>query len=122
MNDRSRKDRVADEDGEATATPHPLLDTSHLEHQIQGDEELRDELLRLYASRLEVLGAKLREAAGSERREAAHTLKGASLAVGALALAQLCHRLEAGEAADARELARLIEATRLRVGELLRAA
>lgn len=98
----------------------PILDTSHLERQVQGDEELRDELLRLYVERLDALAPKLGEALDSGLREAAHALKGASLAIGAAALAQICGRLEAGASVDGTILAQVVEATRGRVGELLR--
>jgi HPt (histidine-containing phosphotransfer) domain-containing protein len=108
------------------ARPMPaILDIQYLERQVQGDAELRDELLRLYIAQLETLEPKIRAAPGRERREAAHALKGASLAIGALALAQSCGRLDADqvqEAGDGGELARVFSATRLRIGELLQPA
>jgi HPt (histidine-containing phosphotransfer) domain-containing protein len=120
VNEHPWNERVEEGAGDALATPLSTFDTSHLERQVDGDVELRDELLRLYASRLEALGPKLYGTPCPRRREAAHTLKGASLAIGAFALAQLCDHLEAGQEADLRELARVIEGTELRVSELLR--
>lgn len=105
----------------AVTSPLSVLDALHLERQVCGDRQLREELLRLYAGRLVALAPAVRAAPGPERREAAHTLKGASLAIGAFALASLCDRLENHEGEDARqETALMIEATRRRVAELLR--
>jgi HPt (histidine-containing phosphotransfer) domain-containing protein len=113
-----------------------LLDISHLEAQVCGDRELAQELLRLYARSLSELAPAIRGEAGRVRREATHKLKGASLAVGAFRLALLCEELEtqasaipaveASDRGDSRhgratsEIARALEATRRRVGELLR--
>jgi HPt (histidine-containing phosphotransfer) domain-containing protein len=124
VSDPSNKDRINCECGAGggpsdSVAGYPILDISHLERQVQDDGELRDELLRLYAGRLEMLGPKLHQADGQELREAAHALKGASLAIGAFALAEFCGRLDIGEETDGQELARVIEATRLRVGELI---
>jgi HPt (histidine-containing phosphotransfer) domain-containing protein len=109
--------------GKATTTfPPAVLDTQHLERQVFGDRKLRQELLQLYAGRLQALAPAICAAPGPDRREAAHSLKGASLAVGAFALAQLCDSLETHELEDRRhEAALMIETTRLRVEELLRA-
>ena len=125
---------------DAGAAAHPVLDIVYLERQVLGDAELRDELLRLYAGQLVALGPLICAEPGPARSTAAHTLKGASLAIGALALAHLCQNLEHqdrehqdrehlqpaqapgrdGGEAGRREAALLIEATRRRVVELLR--
>ena len=120
---------------DAGAAAHPVLDIVYLERQVLGDAELRDELLRLYAGQLVALGPLICAEPGPARSTAAHTLKGASLAIGALALAHLCEDLEyqdrehlqleqapGGDGGEAgrREAALLIEATRRRVAELLR--
>ena len=113
-----------------------VLDTSHLDAQVGDDTKLREELLRLYAESLEALATALRGEPSRARKEAAHKLKGASLAVGAFPLALLCEQVEneacAGPVRGAgrpsqrscdplgRDIARAIEATRRRVGELLR--
>ena len=130
---------------DAGAAAHPVLDIVYLERQVLGDAELRDALLRLYAGQLVALGPLICAEPGPARSTAAHTLKGASLAIGALALAHLCQNLEHqdrehqdrehqdrehlqpaqapgrdGGEAGRREAALLIEATRRRVAELLR--
>jgi len=107
-------------DGDMRERREPaLLDASHLDRQVLGDSGLRAELLHLYATRLEQLQAKLGVAHGSERREAAHALKGASLAVGAFALARLCEGIECSEPEDAVAFERVLAATRVRVAALL---
>jgi HPt (histidine-containing phosphotransfer) domain-containing protein len=101
--------------------PPKVLDVLHLERQVLGDTQLRDELLQLYARQLMALAPLVCGMPGQARSDAAHTLKGASLAIGAFALARLCGELESAvgdEAPD--ELALVIENTRRRVGELLR--
>lgn len=116
------------------------LDTSHLDAQVCGDPQLRGEVLRLYAETLAALAPVLAGAPGRARREAAHKLKGASLAIGAFGLARLCEGLEKEDGAGAeqglarrgmmrrepssrepvrREVTFAIEATRRRVMELL---
>jgi HPt (histidine-containing phosphotransfer) domain-containing protein len=116
------------------------LDTSHLDAQVCGDLQLREELLRLYAETLIALAPALAGVPGRARQEAAHKLKGASLAIGAFDLARLCEGLEGEVGASAEPgVARLgtmrrgplrpesmgpevmlaIEATRRRVMELL---
>jgi HPt (histidine-containing phosphotransfer) domain-containing protein len=117
-----------------------VLDVAHLDAQVCSDAQLRDELLRLYAESLVGLAPVLDGTAGRARQEAAHKLKGASLAIGAFALARLCEVLEkeAGPGLDQelpgrgetrptplrgerlrRDVAQAIEATRRRVAELL---
>jgi HPt (histidine-containing phosphotransfer) domain-containing protein len=112
------------------------LDTSHLDAQVCGDPQLREELLRLYAETLVALAPVLAGAPGRARREAAHKLKGASLAIGAFGLARLCEGLEKEAGAEQarrgmtrrepssreplrREVTLAIKATRRRVMELL---
>ncbi|MFI5013123.1 MAG: Hpt domain-containing protein [Hyphomicrobiales bacterium] len=103
------------------AAPCAVVDTRHLECQVGGDLALRAELLELYAGRLVALAPAVCGPPSLRRREAAHALKGASLAVGAFPLARLCESLETQDGADARRGARsLIEATRRCVAELLR--
>jgi HPt (histidine-containing phosphotransfer) domain-containing protein len=105
----------------SSGEPPKVLDILHLEHQVLGDTQLRDELLQLFASQLMELAPRVCGAPGQARSEAAHRLKGAALAVGAFALARVCGELE-GEGADeaGHEVALVIESTRRRVGELLR--
>jgi hypothetical protein len=119
---QGRSDDGDAESGRGARRMPAILDVEYLERQVHGDRELRDELLRLYMTQLETLEPIVRAAPGRGRREAAHALKGASLALGAFALAQLCDRLDADqvhETGDGPELARVLSATRLRIGELL---
>ncbi|MBV9052165.1 MAG: Hpt domain-containing protein [Hyphomicrobiales bacterium] len=122
-----------------------LLDSSYLDSQVYGDAQLAEELLRLYAESLAELAPAVCGKSGQTRREAAHKLKGASLAVGAFALARLCEHVEteileteileteipsrpSGIASDdaapqapplSREVALALEATKKKVMELL---
>ncbi|MBV8449186.1 MAG: Hpt domain-containing protein [Hyphomicrobiales bacterium] len=122
-----------------------LLDSSYLDSQVYGDPQLAEELLRLYAESLAELAPAVCGKSGQTRREAAHKLKGASLAVGAFALARLCEHVEteileteileteipsrpSGIASDdaapqapplSREVALALEATKKKVMELL---
>ena len=117
-----------------------LLDSSYLDSQVYGDAQLAEELLRLYAESLAELAPAVCGKSGQTRREAAHKLKGASLAVGAFALARLCEHVEteileteipsrpSGIAWDdaapqapplSREVALALEATKKKVMELL---
>jgi HPt (histidine-containing phosphotransfer) domain-containing protein len=97
-----------------------VLDLQHLDRQVQGDEPLRREVLRLFAERLAAIAPLVRGPPSSQRREAAHTLKGASLAIGAFALACACEDVErnCGEQLQER-LALLIGETQRRVLEML---
>ena len=131
--DRGRSEGLGSSAPEAT--PRPLLDTSYLEAQVCGDPQLAQELLRLYAESLIELAPVVRGEPGRARCEAAHKLKGASLAVGAFALARLCEHLEKEVAAGAAslpsdlevacpeplhgEVALALEATQRRITELL---
>jgi hypothetical protein len=100
--------------------PRPILDAAHLEAQVVGDHGLRLELLRLYAGRLIALAPAVCGAPCPQRREAAHALKGASLAIGAFALADICGAIESGDEGARAEAALAIEMTRRRVEDMLR--
>ena len=122
---RRKSDLTGEYDHSAAETARVcVLDSSHLEVQVCEDRQLRDELLRLYAETLVALAPAISGAPGQARQQAAHRLKGASLAIGAFALARLCEGLEKEpDSADLglarRDAAQVIEATRLRVSELL---
>src|SRR5882757_6618598 len=72
--------------GASEASPPAVFDVDHLERQVVGDRQLREDLLRLYSGRLIALGPAVCGTASPGRREAAHALRGASLAIGAFAL------------------------------------
>jgi HPt (histidine-containing phosphotransfer) domain-containing protein len=104
----------------STASQTAVLDLQHLDRQVQGDEPLRHELLQLFAERLAAMAPLVCGPPSRQRREAAHTLKGASLAIGAFALARACEGVEKNGGGEIREkVARLIGETQRRVLELL---
>ncbi len=73
------------------------IDTEHLSRQTGGDRELERELLTLFAQQC---ATHLRTIHGSAdpkaRLDAAHSLKGAALAVGAWQVAEAADRIEQG--------------------------
>jgi HPt (histidine-containing phosphotransfer) domain-containing protein len=77
------------------------VDFSHLESFAAGDQALIDEVLAMFQEQA-ALWVRLLDPTGPEDswRDAAHTLKGSSLGVGAFALAQVCDEAEIGYAAD----------------------
>jgi HPt (histidine-containing phosphotransfer) domain-containing protein len=107
--------------GDASAASQTaVLDLEHLDCQVQGDEPLRHELLRLFAEQLAAMAPLVCGPPSRQRREAAHTLKGASLAIGAFALARACEGVErnGGEEIGGK-VALLIGETQRRLLELL---
>lgn len=74
------------------------IDRVHLDAQTFGDRALADELLGLFAGQCRSLSARICDAAASpaERADAAHTLKGSALGVGAGAVAETASRIEDG--------------------------
>lgn len=113
--------RTDSENRSASAATRPaILDLRHLERQVRGDALLRDELLRLYAGRLVALAPVVCGPSVQERREAAHALRGASLAIGAFALADACQGIETDGGEQAcQKAALLIEGTQRRIETLL---
>jgi len=93
------------------------LDLDHLAAQTFADRELETEILGLFLDQCERLWPVLAsDAPAPRRRDAAHTLKGASLAVGAVGVAQAAEALEArlrAEGDPAERLAALDDAIRL---------
>lgn len=81
------------------------IDTEHLSRQTGGDHELERELLTLFVQQC---AAHLRTIHGSAdrqaRMDAAHTLKGAALAVGAWQVAEAADRIELSLAAPGQSL------------------
>lgn len=80
--------------GEADGEETPLLDTSDLEALTGGDRTMVDHLLLDFAERLESDRRRIAGAEASERRAILHALRGAAAAVGAMALSDVCGRLE----------------------------
>src|SRR3954468_2458542 len=72
------------------------IDLDHLERQTFGDNLLACELLGLLAQQCTLLCPAIRgEVPGTSPADAAHTLKGGALGVGALHLAVVTERIEA---------------------------
>lgn len=67
----------------------PGLDLHHLQRQTGGDGALADELLVLFEAQCARLMLVIRGGSSTERREAAHAMRGAALAVGAARVAAL---------------------------------
>jgi HPt (histidine-containing phosphotransfer) domain-containing protein len=83
-------------------TSVPLLDTDHLARATFEDRDLEAELLDLFRDQCRRLAPLLAgDAPRTERREGAHTLKGAARAIGAARLAAALERVEEGLAGDA---------------------
>ena len=69
--------------------PAPILDLDHLARQTGGDRALADELLVLFEAQCARLMPVIRDGSAAERREAAHAMRGAALAIGATRVAAL---------------------------------
>lgn len=76
-----------------------MIDLAFLDRQTMGDADLRRDLLALFAEQVERQMETLASTDPQTQREAAHTLKGASLAVGANDLAALAGEAETAAAA-----------------------
>ena len=75
------------------------VDLDHLSRQTFGDQELEREVLRLFERQSQDMLARLKEATNARSwAEAAHTLRGSALGVGAFEVAQAASTVE--EAAD----------------------
>lgn len=77
------------------------VDFSHLESFAAGEQGLVDEVLSMFREQAD-LWVRLLDPNGPDNswRDAAHTLKGSALGVGAFSLARACDAAEAGYAAD----------------------
>ena len=72
------------------------VDFAHLEGYAAGDQEVVDEVLAIFREQSEVWVRRLDPVGAAEGwRDGAHTLKGASLGVGAFQLADVCTEAEA---------------------------
>ncbi|MBU3890144.1 MULTISPECIES: Hpt domain-containing protein [Methylosinus] len=95
-------------DGAGPKNSRAAIDWAHLSRQTMGDVELEAELLALFATQAAEFSGKLAAAASDKARlDLAHTLKGASRAIGAFPL---------GDAAEDYESA-IAEPPRLRALE-----
>ena len=95
------------------------IDFGHLEHYVGGDQAIIREVLALFSEQARTVLPALDPAGPGDRwRDAAHSLKGSALGIGAKALAAACGEAEA--AADAPEAAK--RAARARVADCLGAA
>ncbi len=71
------------------------IDTEHLLHMTGGDANLADEVLDIFRSQAETWGRLLSaEMDQKEWADAAHTLKGAALSIGATEFAEACAQVE----------------------------
>ncbi len=90
-----------------------MIDFDFLERQTLGDAGLRDELLALFVEQIDRQALALADGGAGAQRDAAHTLRGAALAVGALDLAEAAgeaERLAERQALGPDRVAALIEA------------
>lgn len=89
--------------------PLALLDRDHLKAMTGGDQSLAVEVIEIFRHQAEIWSRLLDPMAdASQWADAAHTLKGASLGIGALRLASICEkaeRLGRGEATPSRTAA-----------------
>jgi len=86
--------------GDAAATmpagARPPVDHDHLARYTFGNKALEIEVLNLFAEQVpEYLGRLHHAATEKDWRDAAHTLKGSAMAVGAVRVAELAERAEA---------------------------
>lgn len=84
----------------------PLLDKEHLKAMTGGDSALAAEVIEIFRQQADVWSRLLDPKADpSQWADAAHTLKGASLGIGAIRLAAVCERAEkAGRSEEAPSL------------------
>ena len=75
--------------------PLALLDRDHLNAMTGGDQSLAIEVIEIFRHQAEIWSRLLDPMAdASQWADAAHTLKGASLGIGALRLASICEKAE----------------------------
>jgi HPt (histidine-containing phosphotransfer) domain-containing protein len=80
------------------------IDFSHLEHYVGGDQAIIREVLALFSDQARTVLPALDPAGPSDQwRNAAHSLKGSALGIGAMALASACSEAELAKEASAPE-------------------
>lgn len=88
-----------------------MLDIDHLLSMAGGDADLADEVLDIFRSQAETWGRMLNpDVPQSQWADAAHTLKGAALSIGAKDFADTCARVESRGRGEA-EVSRVEAAT-----------
>ena len=92
------------------------IDFSHLEHYVGGDQAIIREVLALFSDQARTVLPTLDPVGPAEQwRNAAHSLKGSALGIGAMALASACSEAELAKEAPATEKA----AARARIADCL---
>jgi HPt (histidine-containing phosphotransfer) domain-containing protein len=90
---------LADTTEGSSAQGEDPIDRTHLARFTRGDAALEQEVLQLFASQMPLYVQQLRSAATpKEWKQAAHTIKGSALAVGAHRLARLAQTAESVDA------------------------
>ena len=76
-------------------TPLEIIDRKHLDSMTGGNRELAVEVIEIFQHQIEIWARMLDPKADTQQwTDAAHTLKGASLGIGALRLAKACETAE----------------------------
>lgn len=109
--------------------PHtdlPVLDLDHLSRMTSGDADLAAEVIGIFQEQAALWGRLLSTQGPAETwSDAAHTIKGAALGIGAIRLARFCERAEtlgrSGNASPA-QAAVALDDVRAALGEALEAA
>lgn len=83
-----------DDPGNSAATGRKPIDFAHLSVQTMGDKALEIEVLQLFARQARQIMKEVVEGEGIGRAQAAHRLKGAALAVGAVDVAAAAGAIE----------------------------
>ena len=74
------------------------IDFSHLEHYVGGDQAIIREVLALFSDQARTVLPQLDpEGSADQWRNAAHSLKGSALGIGAAALAEACGEAESAK-------------------------
>lgn len=83
-----------DTPGNSAATGKKPIDLAHLAAQTMGDKALEIEVLQLFARQARQVMKEIVEGESTPRAQAAHRLKGAALAVGAVDVASIAGAIE----------------------------
>jgi HPt (histidine-containing phosphotransfer) domain-containing protein len=101
MTDCLRTTAGAPREADEATGRRPILDWAYFERQTLGDQALQHALLSLFVETSAVLLDRLEAAGAAARRDLAHTLRGAAMAIGAHRVAEAAAGLEhAGGAAE----------------------